>query len=99
MILCRITGTVVGSTRSDSIPGAKFLLASPCDESGKQQGDAMVVLDLMGAGPGEMVLVSQGSSVRQTEITKEQPVDAVTIGIVDQVERGGALVYNKDGKA
>ena len=99
MILARITGTVVGTSRSDRIPGARFLLAAPCSAAGKPSGNPMVVLDLMGAGRDEVVLVSQGSSVRQTEITKEQPVDALVIGIVDLVERDGSFAYRKDGAA
>jgi len=49
----------------------------------------------MGSGPGEVVLVSRGSSARQTEETKDRPVDAVIIGIVDLVEEKGKLVFKK----
>ena len=41
------------------------------------------------------MLVSQGSSVRQTEITKDKPVDAVIMGIVDIVEENGKVVFRK----
>ncbi len=97
MILSRVVGTVVADTRSDHVPGARFLLAAPCTENGTISGEPMVVLDLMGAGRDEIVLVSQGSSVRQTETTKDQPLDAIIIGIVDMVEKKGVLVYRKDG--
>lgn len=96
MMLCRVVGTVVGDTRSDKISGARFLLTSPCDEKGEVKGEPMVSLDLMGAGRDEVVLVSQGSSVRQTEITRDKPVDAVIIGIVDQIETAGDYTYRKD---
>ena len=36
-----------------------------------------------------MVLFTQGSSARMTEATREAPVDAVIIGIVDTVELDG----------
>ena len=43
----------------------------------------------MGAGLGECVLFTQGSSARLTPATKESPVDAVIVGIVDTVEIDG----------
>lgn len=49
------------------------------------EGAAFVALDLVQAGVGERVLVSQGSSCRQTEYTKNTAVDAVIVGIVDTV--------------
>ena len=49
----------------------------------------------MGAGVGEVVLYASGSSARQTEMTKDRPVDAVIMAIVDQVEVEGKLTWVK----
>jgi len=46
----------------------------------------------VGAGQGECVLFTQGSSARLTPATKDAPVDAVIVGIVDTVEVDGALM-------
>jgi len=46
-------------------------------------GRAIVVLDSLGAGEGQLVLVTQGSSARMAEGYNKVPVDAVVIGIVD----------------
>lgn len=49
--------------------------------------DATVVaVDSVGAGVGEVVLVAQGSSARQTTFTKNKPVDAVIMAIVDKLD-------------
>jgi microcompartment protein CcmK/EutM len=40
----------------------------------------------VGAGEGEIVLVASGSSARQTVITKNKPVDAVIMAIVDKLD-------------
>jgi microcompartment protein CcmK/EutM len=45
-----------------------------------------VAVDSVGAGVGEVVLVAQGSSARLTEVTRNKPVDAVIIGIVDKLD-------------
>jgi len=95
MIFGIVAGTVVASQRSDEIAGAKYLLVEVCGTDGKGKGSYIVVLDFMGAGPGEMVLLSQGSSTRQTSITKNKAVDAIVTGIVDLVETEGRFVYRK----
>ncbi|MCF8432202.1 MAG: EutN/CcmL family microcompartment protein, partial [Melioribacteraceae bacterium] len=40
----------------------------------------------VGAGFGEIVLVAQGSSARQTTLTNNKPVDAVIMAIVDKLD-------------
>ena len=95
MILAKVAGSVVASTRNDKMPNARYLLVKPCDVKGVEGKDGMVALDLMGAAPGEIVLVSQGSSTRQTETTKDKPVDAVLVGIVDMVDEKGKVVFRK----
>jgi microcompartment protein CcmK/EutM len=50
----------------------------------------------MGAGVGEVVLFASGSSARQTAMTKDRPVDATIMAIVDIVEIRGVKKYEKD---
>ena len=54
-----------------------------------------VAVDAVGAGIGETVLVATGSSARQTELTKNKPIDAVIMAIVDVVEVDGEIWYQK----
>jgi ethanolamine utilization protein EutN len=46
-------------------------------------------------GRGETVLCAQGSSARLTEKTRDCPIDAVIIGIVDTIEIEGDLIFQK----
>ena len=93
MIFARVAGTVVSTVRSDGIEGARHLLVEVCTYTGEPSGSYMVALDQHQAGPGEMVIVSQGSSCRQTEQTFQRAVDALIVGIIDSVEAGGDVVY------
>jgi len=43
----------------------------------------------VGAGEGELVMFTQGSSARLTDTTRDLPVDTVIVGIVDTVEVAG----------
>jgi microcompartment protein CcmK/EutM len=44
---------------------------------------------------GEVVLYASGSSARQTKATKDRPVDATIMAIVDSVDIEGERRYNK----
>jgi ethanolamine utilization protein EutN len=55
-----------------------------------------VAVDTMGVGEGEYVLITQGSSARQTPETKNLPIDTVIIGIIDTVNVEGAQIYNRE---
>jgi microcompartment protein CcmK/EutM len=58
-------------------------------------GTQIVALDVVGAGPGELVVLAQGSSARQTPETDKTAIDAVIAGIVDTVTLSGETTYRK----
>jgi len=95
MIFGKIVGTVVSTQMEVGIKGRKCLLAQTCNHKGEVDDDYLVALDLVGAGVEEIVLISQGSSARQTEITYQKPVDCVIVGIVDMVEEYNQVVFRK----
>ena len=95
MIFGRVAGSVVATRRSDRVEGPKFLLVEQTDCRGGGRGGFLVALDGVGAGVGELVMVAQGPSARQTPRTDRQPVDALICGIIDLVEERGAVVFRK----
>ncbi len=95
MILARVSGTLVATRRSDDVPAARYLLITSTDSRGVDGGSTLVALDTVGAGTGEIVLVAQGSSARQTKASDKKAIDAVIIGIVDQVDQEGTVTYKK----
>ena len=70
-------------------------LAEQCNHLGESRGRYHVALDVVDAGVGEMVMIAQGSSCRQTSISDRKPVDALICGIVDLVDEKGQIVYRK----
>ncbi len=96
MLLGKVVGTVVASRKEEELVGLRFLLVKGCDFDGKPNGGVVVAVDAVGAGVGEVVLYVAGSSARQTKVTKDRPVDATIMAIVDQVEVEGASRYTKD---
>ncbi len=95
MFLARVAGTVVATRKEPRIGGSKLLLLRQVDVDGQDTDTYAVAVDAVGAGVGEMVLYASGSSARQTELTKDRPVDAVVMAIVDTWEVGGEEVYKK----
>lgn len=72
-----------------------MLLVSKLDIDMKPTAEQIVAVDMVGAGPGELVLVTTGSSSRQTMNTENKPVDSLITGIIDYVEAEGEYLYNK----
>ncbi len=95
MLLGKVVGTVVATRKEDSIIGLKLLLVRAVDENGEATGAIVVAADSVGAGVGETILYASGSSARQTLVTDKRPVDAVIMAIVDTVEVGGNVTYQK----
>ena len=98
MILGRVIGTVVSTRKDDELEGLKLLVVKACDFDGKPTGGIAVAVDAVGAGVGEVILYATGSSARQTKTTKDRPVDATIMAIVDVVEVDGSQRYTKDGR-
>ena len=80
------------------LAGFKLLLCRPAGADGRPVGEELVCVDAVGAGQGELCFIARGSSARQTEATRERPVDAVICGIVDSIESDGRVVFRKHGQ-
>jgi microcompartment protein CcmK/EutM len=96
MFLGKVVGTVVSTRKERELEGLKFLVVKGCDFDGNPNGAAVIAADAVGAGIGEVVLYASGSSARQTLVTKDRPVDATIMAIVDTVEVDGKRRYQKD---
>jgi ethanolamine utilization protein EutN len=100
MFLARVTGSVVASQKVGSMTGHKLLTVEPLRVDPAKRdvltgvGRTFVVIDAVGAGQGEMVLIVQGSSARMLPEAEKLPVDAAIIGIVDRVDVEGKLLYS-----
>jgi microcompartment protein CcmK/EutM len=86
MFLGKVIGTVWSTRKDENLVGAKFLIVRQLDLNLKEKDTFVVAVDSVGAGEGEVVLVATGSSSRQTEFTKNKPVDAVIMAIVDKLD-------------
>ncbi len=95
MILGKVVGTVISSNQNIGINGAKFLLVEKCNQMGELKNEFLVALDLVGAGNHEMVMISESTSARETPTTKNKPIDAIIVGIIDLIDQNECVVYRK----
>jgi ethanolamine utilization protein EutN len=101
MFVAKVTGSVVATQKVDSMRGHKLLVVEPYRIEANERnrlvttGRTFVAVDTVGAGQDEFVLIVQGSSARLTPETKNLPVDAVIIGIVDTVNLDGRNVFDR----
>jgi ethanolamine utilization protein EutN len=95
MFLAKVIGNVVATQKSPEFQGMTLLLLQPYINRENElvsSGSSIVAVGSVGAGLGECVLFTQGSSARLMHNTKGAPVDAVIVGIVDSVEVNGQTV-------
>jgi len=86
MLLGKVIGTVWSTRKDENLVGSKFLIVRQVNLELEPQKSTVIAVDSVGAGYGEIVLVAQGSSARQTTFTKNKPVDAVIMAIVDKLD-------------
>jgi microcompartment protein CcmK/EutM len=101
MFVALVTGSVVATQKTEAMTGHKLLVVEPyrLDEKSRSTlvstGRTFIAVDTLGAGEGQFVLVTQGSSARLTPETKSLPIDAVVIGLVDTVRVEGKEVFSR----
>ena len=96
MIIARVMGTAVASTKHKALHSTKLLIICPANIDGDINGDPVLAVDLVGSGEGELVIVSQGSSARVATDYKNSPVDAAIVGILDTLHYDDKISFRKE---
>lgn len=80
MITAKLIDNVWSTRKAETLNGFKFMLAEVI--GGSNEGQRLVVVDIISAGIGDRVIICTGSSARKM-LGDDIPVDAVVIGIID----------------
>ncbi|QNO14000.1 EutN/CcmL family microcompartment protein [Alkalicella caledoniensis] len=86
MYIGKVIGMVVATRKDETLVGKKLMVVEKTDANGKSLGIEEVAIDSVGAGKGEYVLVSKGSSARHVFGSPNSPIDAAIVGIIDNIE-------------
>ncbi|MCW5876740.1 MAG: EutN/CcmL family microcompartment protein [Anaerolineales bacterium] len=95
MLIAKVIGNTVATIKDPKLEGRKLLICRETDQTGAPTGKPYVAVDTVNAGVGDLVLTAHGSSGRQTDITKDTPVDAVIMAIIDSLQVDGEVVFRK----
>lgn len=90
MILCKVTGTIVATQKSETLREQKILIVQPLDLGGSPAGRDILALDTVDAGTGDTVLVVQeGQAAAQILHRKDIPVHSIVVAVVDGIDIPG----------
>lgn len=108
MFLGRVKGHIVATAKDPSMRGQRLLIVEPLkvayadnDAAARTDGGggvfevtgrAIIAMDSVGAGEGQLVMIVQGSSARMAEGLNKVPTDAVVLGIVDEAVVSGQRI-------
>lgn len=95
MLIARVIGTTVSTVKDEKLTGRKLLIVRQTDEKGAATGKPFVAIDTVDSGVGDLVLTCSGSSARQTVQTKDCPVDAVIMAVIDTLEVDGEITFSR----
>lgn len=85
MYLGKVIGTIWATKKYDSLKGYKMQFVQPINSKLEKQGDVIVAVDTIGAGPGEIIFYATSSEAVIAMDVDMAPVDASIVGIVDSL--------------
>lgn len=88
MLIARVIGDITATHKHMSHEGQKLLLVQPLELDQKTpRGDAVIAVDAVDAGQGEIVLlVTEGFSAMTSVGRPDSPIDLAVIGVIDRVD-------------
>lgn len=81
MVTAKLIGNIWATRKSDLLNGFKLMLAEII--GGTQAGERIVVIDTVGGGIGDRVIIVSGSAARRMLNNDDIPADAAVVGIID----------------
>ncbi len=88
MFVGNVIGTVVATTKYETLQGVKLMLVQPLDDEMAPKGDPVVAVDSVGIGVGERAFCVLGKEAAMALDDSFAPVDVAIVGIVDAVTKG-----------
>ncbi len=85
MNLARVIGHATATVKHPTLDGWRLVVVQPLDAKGGSDGDPFLVIDNLGSGVGDRVmLTSDGSSVREMVGANNSPIRWAVIGLADE---------------
>ena len=95
MQLGRVMGTVVATSRTSTAEGWTLRVVGHLNDKNELNGKFSIAVDVLGAGEGEVVMLTAGSAARQHQLTAARPCDSIIMAIVDTWTVGSDVRFQK----
>lgn len=82
MLAAKLVDNIWATRKIESLNGLKLMLAEIISE--ENNGERIIVVDTIGAGIGDRVIVCLGSPARKILPDMDAPIDAAVVGIIDE---------------
>lgn len=86
MHIGRVIGTVVATRKDERLIGCKLMITQPVSVEEEPLGEALITVDTVGAGIGELVIYTVGTAARYAADKLQSPIDASIVGIIDNID-------------
>jgi ethanolamine utilization protein EutN len=84
MQLGRVVGQAVSTVKHPSMRGWRLLVVQPLGADGQADGEPLLAIDSLGAGPAHRVILSNdGAGARELVGAKNSPVRWMVLGVCD----------------
>jgi len=85
MLVGIVEGNVTTTIRHRSLAGWRLLIVQPLDDAGGPNGDPLLAIDMLGAGRGTKVVISNdGRGTREMVGDENSPLRWAVIGLIDE---------------
>lgn len=85
MKIGKVIGNLWATRKFENLSGEKFLIVKILEQGNVFKDELFVACDRIGAGNGDLVLLTEGSSARKIG-DDNIPIDCSVIGIIDSME-------------
>jgi microcompartment protein CcmK/EutM len=91
LLISRVIGEAVATHKHPAHEGRKILLVQPLNLDLTDRGDAVVALDGVGAGVGDLVLLNTEGFSAMTAVGRPpfSPIDMAVVGFIDHIDLSG----------
>lgn len=87
MLMAKVVGSVVSTQKDTSLVGKKLMIVQPVNMELESIRFQQVAADTVGAGVGDYVLLTSGSSARKLFSSPSDAVDYAIVGIIDTFDK------------
>ncbi|WP_434510661.1 EutN/CcmL family microcompartment protein [Desulfitobacterium sp. AusDCA] len=94
MRIGKVINSIWATRKAESLIGTKLMIVQLLDRPKGELGRIIVAADIIGAGIGEKVLVTEGSSARNMDSFNDSPIDSMIVGIIDEEKDKSGEVPN-----